>query len=203
MTDESPPVITGTLTKVTVYLRTPVFILSVPMPKAATVHSLKSALTADPKTQVLDVRERAEFDADGGAPGSLLAPLSTDVAAGGLFDAQKPVFVMCRSGARAQKAALLLEARGFVDVRVVEGGMEAWKAAGFPVAGQVAGAWSIERQVRFTVGVLLVSSFVLGRAVHPVFYALAPLLGAGLLYSSLTDTCGMGAVLLKMPWNRR
>lgn len=173
------------------------------MAVTVTPQDLNAALLADPKTQLIDVRESAELASDGGVGGAVLAPLSNDVAAAGLLNAQKPVFVMCRSGARSAKAAVLLEARGFADVRIVAGGMEAWKSAGLPFEMKADAVWSIERQVRFTVGTLLLASFVLGRLVHPVFYALAPFLGAGLLYSSLTDTCGMGAVLLKMPWNRR
>ena len=173
------------------------------MAKAVNVEELNAALTAEPKTQLLDVRESSEFTQDGSVLGSILAPLSTDVAAAGLFDAQKPVYILCRSGARSQKAAFLLEGRGFADVRVVEGGMQAWMAAGYPLVRTGSGVWAIERQVRFTVGVLLLASFVLGRAAHPVFFSLAPLLGAGLLYSALSDTCGMGTVLMKLPWNRR
>ncbi len=173
------------------------------MAKNVSVQDLKAAVDANPKSQVLDVRESSEFSQDGGAPGALLAPLSTDVAAAGLFDAQKPVFILCRSGARSIKAATVLEARGFADVRVVEGGMQAWTAAGFPLVRTGPSVWAIERQVRFTVGALLLGSFALGRLAQPVFYALAPFLGAGLLFSAVTNTCGMGAVLMKCPWNRR
>ena len=28
-------------------------------------------------------------------------------------------------------------------------------------------------------------------------------IGAGLVFSGVTDTCGMGLVLARMPWNRR
>lgn len=173
------------------------------MAKAVKVSELRAALAAEPKSQLLDVRESNEFSQDGSVLGAILAPLSTDVSAAGLFDAQKTVYILCRSGARSQKAAVLLEGRGFADVRVVEGGMQAWMAAGYPLVRTGSGVWAIERQVRFTVGVLLLSSFTLGRAVHPIFFALAPLLGAGLLYSAVSDSCGMGAVLMKLPWNRR
>lgn len=173
------------------------------MAKTVTVHDLKAAAAAAPRIQLIDVRESAEFAADGSAPGAVLAPLSNDVAAAGLLDAQKPVFVLCRSGARSVKAAALLEARGFADVRVVDGGLQAWQAAGYPVERRGPAVWSLERQVRLTVGALLLASFALGALVHPVFYALAPLLGAGLLYSALTDTCGLAAVLVRLPWNRR
>lgn len=172
------------------------------MPKIISAHDLKSAIDAGPKPQVLDVRESSEYAQDGGAPGALLAPLSTDAAAAGLFDAQKPVFVLCRSGARSVKAATILEARGFADVRVVDGGMQAWGAAGFPVVRTGPSVWAIERQVRFTVGTLLLASFALGMLAHPVFFFIPPLLGVGLLYSAVSNSCGMGLVLSKLPWNR-
>lgn len=173
------------------------------MAKTVTVHDLQAAAAAGPRIQIIDVRESAEVAADGGAPGAVLAPLSNDVAAAGLLDAQKPVFVLCRSGARSVKAAALLEARGFADVRVVEGGLQAWEAAGYPVERRRPAVWSLERQVRLTVGALLLASFALGRLLHPAFHALAPLLGTGLLYAALTDSCGMAALLVKLPWNRR
>lgn len=173
------------------------------MAKTVTAQDLRSALASEPRTQMLDVREQDEHERDGGVPGAVRAPLSTDVAAAGLFDAQKSVFILCKSGARSLQAAAKLEARGFADVRVVSGGLQAWAAAGFPVTRAGPAVWAIERQVRFTVGVLLLGSFALGRFVHPVFFALAPLLGAGLLYSAVSDTCGMGTVLMKLPWNNR
>ncbi|TPW21760.1 MAG: rhodanese family protein, partial [Elusimicrobia bacterium] len=169
------------------------------MPKTVTVQELKAVAEADPKTQIIDVRESAEAAADGLAPKAVLAPLSNDVAAAGLLDPRKPLFVLCRSGARAVKAAALLEARGFTDVRVVGGGMEAWFAAGYPVERKGPSTWSLERQVRFTVSMLLLGSFFLGRWAHPGFLVLIPLVAAGLLYSSLTDTCGMALALARLP----
>jgi rhodanese-related sulfurtransferase len=173
------------------------------MPKPVSVHDLRVALEADPKLQAVDVRESAEFSADGFVQGSVLAPLSADVSAAGLLDAQKPVYVLCRSGARSSKAAALLEARGFADVRVVTGGLEAWTSAGYPILRKGPGVWSLERQVRFCVALLILASFTLGRLVHPAFYVLSPLVAAGLLYSALTDSCAMAAVLAGLPWNRR
>lgn len=173
------------------------------MPKPVSVHDLRVALEGDPKLQAVDVRESSEFASDGFVQGAVLAPLSADVSAAGLLDAQKPVYVLCRSGARSLKAAALLEARGFADVRVVSGGMEAWTTAGYPILRRVPGVWSLERQVRFCVSLLILASFTLGRFAHPVFYALSPLVAAGLLYSAVTDSCAMAAVLAWLPWNRR
>ena len=173
------------------------------MPQSVSAAELKAALEAAPKSQVIDVRESGEVALDGTAPGALLAPLSNDVAAAGLLNPHKAVFVLCRSGARSVKAAALLEARGFADVRIVSGGMEAWAAAGYPLDRKGPTTWAMERQVRFTVSVLLMGSFLLGRWAHPVFYVLTPLIAGGLCYSALTDSCAMANVLARLPWNRK
>lgn len=173
------------------------------MPKSVPVQELKAAVDGDAKSQVIDVRESAEVAADGCAPGAVLAPLSNDVAAAGLLDPRKTLFVLCRSGARSLKAAALLEARGFTDVRVVKGGMEAWTAAGYPIHRKGPSTWSLERQVRFTVSLILLGAFALGRWVHPGFLLLIPLVAGGLLFSAVTDTCAMATVLAMLPWNRR
>lgn len=173
------------------------------MAKTVTVQALKAAVESDPKSQLIDVRESAEVAADGSAAGAVLAPLSNDVAAAGLLDPRKAVYILCRTGARAVKAAALLEARGFADVRVVGGGMEAWRDAGYPVLRKGPATWSLERQVRLTVSLLLLGSFMLGNLAHPAFFILTPLIAGGLLFSAVTDTCGMASVLALLPWNRR
>jgi rhodanese-related sulfurtransferase len=81
--------------------------------------------------QLLDCRERSEWDA-GRIQGALHIPLN-DVMAGvgtDVLDLAKPVAVICRSGNRSELASVMLQARGF-DATNVEGGMEAWAAAGY------------------------------------------------------------------------
>jgi rhodanese-related sulfurtransferase len=83
--------------------------------------------------QLLDCREQSEWDA-GRIQGALHIPLN-DVMAGvgtDVLDLAKPVAVICRSGNRSELASVMLQARGF-DATNVEGGMEAWAAAGLPV----------------------------------------------------------------------
>lgn len=80
--------------------------------------------------------------------------------------------------------------------------MEGWIAAGRPVVCG-AGAISLERQVRIAAGSLVVIESVLAATVHPAFLALAVLVGAGLVFAGITDSCGMGMLLTRMPWNRR
>jgi hypothetical protein len=61
---------------------------------------------------------------------------------------------------------------------------------------------SLERQVRIAAGSLVVLGTVLGAFVHPAFLGLPAFVGAGLIFAGVTDTCGMGMLLARMPWNR-
>ena len=65
---------------------------------------------------------------DAGSAGGSSAIMS---GAGGDLDKAKPVAVICRTGNRSELATMMLQARGY-DAHNVEGGMEAWDAAGLP-----------------------------------------------------------------------
>ena len=84
---------------------------------------------------------------------------------------------------------------------MVEGGTKAWEAAGLPVVrGQ--GVISIERQVRIGAGTLVLLGVLLGSWVDPFWFFLSGFVGAGLIFAGITDWCGMGLLLAKMPWNQ-
>lgn len=110
------------------------------------------------------------------------------------------VHLLCKSGARAAMAAQQLAAAGCPCV-VVEGGTDAWAGAGLPVV-RGKRAVSLERQVRIVAGLLVLTGVVLGYTVHPYAFGLAGLVGAGLAIAGITDTCLMGMLLARMPWNR-
>jgi rhodanese-related sulfurtransferase len=80
--------------------------------------------------QIVDVREQPEWDA-GRIEGSIHLPLN-QLMAGGMeeLDSNRPVVAICRTGNRSEVASLMLRARGF-DAYNMEGGVEAWEAAGF------------------------------------------------------------------------
>ena len=61
---------------------------------------------------------------------------------------------------------------------------------------------SLERQVRIGAGSLVLLGVLLGWLVHPAFFGLSAFVGAGLVFAGVTDWCGMGLLLAKMPWNR-
>ena len=112
-----------------------------------------------------------------------------------------PLYLICRTGGRGQMACEKLQAAGFQQVVNVEGGTEAWDAAGLPVVrGQK--AISLERQVRIAAGSLVLIGVVLSLVAHPYCVGLSAFVGAGLVFSGITDTCGMGMLLARMPWNQ-
>ncbi len=169
--------------------------------KQATVHEINELLDGGGECQVIDVREFSEFNSERIADAQLM-PLSNFEKHADEIDHTKPVYLMCRSGNRAKNAAEKLAAKGFTDIHVVEGGMAAWTGADLPVVKGGSKVWSLERQVRFAAGLFVLSGVLLSVFVSPYLLLLTAFVGAGLMFSALTDTCGMGMVLAKMPWNK-
>ncbi|WP_112470942.1 rhodanese-like domain-containing protein [Streptomyces triticisoli] len=156
---------------------------------------------------VIDVRTPGEY-ASGHLPGALNIPLDRirqalpeirNAAARG------EVLVVCASGARSQKACALLAGQG-VHTATLNGGTGAWAAAGHelhrPAACETRASWNMERQVRLTAGALVLLGLVLGLLVHPAFQILSAGVAGGLVFSALTNTCGMAVLLAKLPHNR-
>jgi predicted branched-subunit amino acid permease len=86
-------------------------------------------------------------------------------------------------------------------VHVIEGGTNAAKSADVPIE-RGKGSISIERQVRIGAGALVVVGCIAGLVVHAGFFAVPLFVGSGLVFAGVTDVCGMGMMLAKMPWNR-
>ena len=170
------------------------------MIKQATVHEINELLGGG-ECQVIDVREFSEFDSERIAS-ALLMPLSNFEKHLDEIDHSKPVYLMCRSGNRAKQAAEKLINKGFTDIHVIEGGMAAWSGANLPVVKGASKVWSLERQVRFTAGLFVLAGMVMGFLVSPYLFLISGFIGAGLMFSAATDTCAMGMVLARMPWNK-
>lgn len=112
-----------------------------------------------------------------------------------------PLYVICQSGGRGRQACQRLLEAGCADVLNVEGGTAAALAAGLPVV-RGRPAMSLERQVRIAAGTLVLVGAVLAWLVHPAFLGLSAFIGAGLVFAGVTDTCGLGMLLARLPWNR-
>ena len=93
-------------------------------------------LRAGPPEQrpiVLDVREPREFRRSH-IPEAQSLPLSTLLTHGLALANDRPVVLVCQSGRRSRRAAAVLRDLGYGDVSLVEGGMQAWEAAGLLTA---------------------------------------------------------------------
>lgn len=82
--------------------------------------------------QFIDVRTEAEYDA-GHAAKTVNLPLDSLEQNLSKIDKSKPVYIICQTGRRSQKAAELLEKNNFKDLYNIEGGTAAWEKAGLPI----------------------------------------------------------------------
>ncbi len=97
------------------------------------LEDLSARVQADPDVQILDVRERKEWDA-GHIPGSMFEPWHDIDALPDGLDPGGPIAVVCASGQRATTAASLVQRYGGTDViHVVDGGVPKWGRLGHPL----------------------------------------------------------------------
>jgi rhodanese-related sulfurtransferase len=117
-----------------------------------------------------------------------------------------PLYFVCKSGTRSQKACEKLMAAGLTDVISVEGGTAACEAAGVPVV-RGRKVMSLERQVRIAAGALVAVGAALAAFGPDLMWqrigaGLAGFVGCGLVFAGITDTCGMAMLIARMPWNQ-
>ncbi|GAA0637666.1 rhodanese-like domain-containing protein [Sporichthya brevicatena] len=150
--------------------------------------------------RLLDVRTPGEFAASR-IPGSHNIPLGDlETYADALAKADTDLVVVCQSGGRAQLAADALRAKGRPNVSVLDGGLGAWESVGGDTEGG-ASAWTIERQVRLVAGSLVLTG-ILASLKFPKAKFLSGAVGGGLTFAALSNTCLMGSLLAKLPFNR-
>ncbi len=156
------------------------------------------------KVELIDVRTPVEFrevhvEVARNFPLDQLDPAAVMRARNG--SSNEPLYVICRSGSRGQQACEKFLKAGFTNVVNIEGGTLACVEAGWPVV-RGKKSISLERQVRIAAGLLVVTGSALGYFVNPYWIGLAAFVGAGLAFAGITDTCAMGMMLARMPWNQ-
>lgn len=161
--------------------------------------------TAD--TCILDVRTSAEVNA-AGLPNCLHIPLHELTPERLLNEIEKNgkngqcVYLLCQGGKRAEMAADQLHGKINAELVVIEGGLNAALQSNIPLQKSTKTTMSLERQVRIAAGSLVLLGTLLGTWFHPGFYGLSALVGAGLVFAGITDTCMMGMLLARLPWNK-
>lgn len=162
---------------------------------------LSTLLRSDPAARLLDVRTASEFE-NGHVAGAYNVPLDQlHEHADEVRAARGAVVLICQSGQRAQKAEALLRSSGMANIHVLDGGIKAWLAAGYPVR-RIRARVSLERQVRMAAGAIVAAGSIAALTVSPLLALLPALVGGGLVFSGVTDTCGMGMLLARLPYNR-
>ncbi|GAA1661769.1 sulfurtransferase [Mycolicibacterium murale] len=164
-------------------------------------HDLSRLLDSATPPRVLDVRTPGEFGSAhiAGAynvPLDLLREHRDEI----VKHLDEDVVLVCRSGQRATQAEETLRAAGLSNVHILEGGISAWQTKGFAV-NRGAARWDLERQVRLVAGSLVLSS-VLASVAAPRLKWVAGAVGGGLTFAALSNTCAMGMLLSKLPYNR-
>lgn len=157
---------------------------------------------ADGSAVLVDIREPDEF-ARRHVPGAISQPLSGWEAAHVTIEPDREVIFACRSGMRTAGACDRLAARVSGQAYVLQGGVDAWGKAGFPLAVDAKAPLEIIRQVQIVAGLLVLVGVVLGFVVAPGWFGLSAFVGAGLTFAGTTGYCGMARLLMLAPWNRR
>lgn len=149
---------------------------------------------------VIDVRTKDEFDYQA-IPGAKCLPLDEINRRLNEIPKDQDVYVMCRSGGRSKKAVDLLRTNGFTNIINVQGGLQACCSAGIATT-QTKKVIPLMRQVQMVAGFLVLLGVVLSHVLAQPFIYLSAFVGAGLMFAGLTGFCGLGELLLRMPWNK-
>ncbi len=163
--------------------------------------ALSTLLQSDATARLLDVRTASEFE-NGHIAGAYNVPLDQlHEHAHEVRAARGAVVLVCQSGQRAQKAEALLRSSGMAGMHVLDGGIKAWLAAGYPVR-RIRARVSLERQVRIAAGAMVAAGSIGALTLSPLWALLPAFVGSGLVFSGVSDTCGMGLLLARLPYNR-
>ncbi|MEU3018940.1 MULTISPECIES: rhodanese-like domain-containing protein [unclassified Nocardiopsis] len=165
------------------------------------VGAVRELTGRESRALLVDVRTPAEFE-NAHIAGAVNLPLGrVDAHLERIVaEAGGRLVLICQSGGRATQCRDKLAAAGLTDTVVMNGGMNAWEASGAPLE-RGPRRWALERQVRLVAGGLVLTS-VLASLVWPPAVAVAGLVGAGLVFAAVTDTCAMGMALTRLPYNQ-
>ena len=165
-----------------------------------TAQNLATLWRSTPDLVVIDVRTPGEFESVH-ARGAKLEPLHS-LNADAFAQHDGTVYILCKSGVRATQAAEQLLGAGVEHPVVVEGGTDAWIAAGLPVERSGRNVIPLDRQMRIFAGLLIFSGSLLALLVNAAFVWVPLFMGGGLMFAGISGICPMSNVIAKMPWNR-
>lgn len=150
---------------------------------------------------LLDVRTPAEFsevhiENSVNIPQDMLAKKIEELRQSG-----RTYIVYCRAGHRSLAATNMMMQAGISSVKMMEGGIERWQKDRLAVV-KGKKVISLEGQVRIAAGFLMLLGIVLAGFVHTAFILISIFVACGLIFAGLTNTCMMGKLLMKLPYNK-
>ncbi len=157
-------------------------------------------LLAEEKVTLIDVRESIEYVTEHISSG-IIIPLSS-FSHEKLPDTNRQIILYCQSGKRSQQAAQKLLETG-LNIQQLRGGINDWKAAGYNTVISKNTPISLMRQVQIVAGSLVLAGTILGITISPLFLMISSFVGAGLVFAGITNTCALGILLTKLPYNQR
>jgi rhodanese-related sulfurtransferase len=173
------------------------------MSELKTISPARAAELVRAGAVMLDIRE-ADEHARERIPGARHHALSLIEQTAPIRNGDDVLIFHCRSGARTKgNAPKLAAAAQTCEAFILEGGLDAWRKAGLPIALDRNQPIEMMRQVQIAAGSLVLLGVMLGAFVAPGFYMLSGFVGAGLLFAGASGFCGMARLLAAMPWNRR
>jgi rhodanese-related sulfurtransferase len=155
----------------------------------------------DGRAVLVDIREPDEFRRRH-VRGALSRPLSAFERTDLKLAPNREVVFTCKTGMRTGAMCERLAAKVAGAAYVLEGGVDAWAAAGLPVETDAKAPLEMMRQVQIAAGSLVLLGVLLGVLVHPAFIGIAAFVGAGLTFAGVSGFCGMARLLALAPWNR-
>jgi rhodanese-related sulfurtransferase len=167
---------------------------------AIDAHTLKDWIDRE-SVCLIDVREAGEY-AGAHILGAIELPLSQLKAGSFKLPSDRRLALYCRSGHRSQQAAQILATKGYTDLYHLEGGIGAWQSAGYQTQSIANAPISLFRQIQIVAGSLVVLGTILGAMVSPLWLLLSGFVGSGLVFAGISNTCAMGMLLAKLPYNR-
>lgn len=151
---------------------------------------------------LVDVREPAENEAES-IKGAKLIPLSGVCKDKLPEHSGKKLVIHCRKGGRGGSACeKLLTEDPNMEIYNLEGGIEAWKEAGYETNNSGKFFLPLDRQVQVVIGICLLFSSLFAYFFNPAFLLITGFFGIGLTFAGITGFCGLALLMAKMPWNK-
>ena len=150
---------------------------------------------------ILDVRTRGEYKGEH-IMGTTNIPLDEIQHHTDELRRYRHVYIHCASGNRSTQACHKLDSLGLENMVNVQGGIQSWKDAGFPVFRDSKAPLPMMQQVQVAAGSLVLTGVSLSVLIDPLLLGISAFVGGGLTYAGLSGNCMMAKLLGRMPWNQ-